>query len=217
MVTGRVGSTGICGLGISLRGAVVLLAVLAMAVGLAACGGGEEATARPEATEARDGGASAPTAEATEEMEPEATRRSLLSPVTAEPDATEEAEDGEEPDPTRRSLLIPATAEPDATEEAEDKEEPDPTRRPTLAPPAVTSVETDREALTALYNATGGPDWNDNGGWLSEGPLDSWHGVRTDDDDRVIGLYFGPQRVERGDTAGAGQPRQPGGAGDLGE
>ena len=85
---------------------------------------------------------------------------------------------------------MPATAEPEATEEAEDGEEPEPTRRPTLAPPAVTSVETDREALTALYNATGGPDWYKNGGWLSEGPLDAWYGVTTDGDGRVVELVL---------------------------
>ena len=33
---------------------------------------------------------------------------------------------------------------------------------------AQTSPETDREALVALYNATGGPNWERNDNWLSE-------------------------------------------------
>ena len=47
----------------------------------------------------------------------------------------------------------------------------------TTAPPAASgSVETDREALAALYNATG------RSKWLSDAPLSEWDGVKTDDD-----------------------------------
>ena len=60
-----------------------------------------------------------------------------------------------------------------------------PTARPSLA---VTSAETDREALVALYNATGGESWDENGTWLSDAPIDEWEGVRTDEDGRVIEL-----------------------------
>ena len=35
----------------------------------------------------------------------------------------------------------------------------------------------DRAALVALYNATDGPNWNNNRNWLSSRPLDQWHGV----------------------------------------
>ena len=47
------------------------------------------------------------------------------------------------------------------------------------------SVETDRAALVALYDATGGDTWNTNTNWKSDSPLAQWHGVRTDDLGRV--------------------------------
>ena len=52
----------------------------------------------------------------------------------------------------------------------------------------MTSPETDRAALVALYNATGGPNWNDNNNWLSDVPISEWHGVTTDDNGRVTAL-----------------------------
>ena len=39
--------------------------------------------------------------------------------------------------------------------------------------------QTDRAALTALYNATDGPNWHDNSNWLSQQPLSTWYGVTT--------------------------------------
>ena len=47
------------------------------------------------------------------------------------------------------------------------------------------TVLSDRAALVALYNATGGPNWTDNTNWLSDKPLGEWHGVTTDDSGRV--------------------------------
>ncbi len=41
------------------------------------------------------------------------------------------------------------------------------------------SLQTDSLALVALYNATDGPNWNNNTNWLS-GPLSTWHGVVID-------------------------------------
>ena len=38
--------------------------------------------------------------------------------------------------------------------------------------------ERDREALEALYHATGGDDWNHNDGWLTDAPLKDWYGLR---------------------------------------
>ena len=49
---------------------------------------------------------------------------------------------------------------------------------------------TDRAALTALYNATDGPNWTNNTNWLSDQPLWSWHGVNTDDNGRVTRLIL---------------------------
>ena len=57
------------------------------------------------------------------------------------------------------------------------------------APPAASgSVETDREALVALYNSTDGENWPLNEKWLSDAPLGEWEGVTTDDDGRVTEL-----------------------------
>ena len=50
---------------------------------------------------------------------------------------------------------------------------------------------TDRAALTALYNATGGPSWTRRDNWLSTNPLATWHGVQVDTDGRVTSLALG--------------------------
>ena len=64
------------------------------------------------------------------------------------------------------------------------------------APPAASgSVETDREALVALYNATGGENWYGSDNWLSEAPLGEWHGVTTNDDGRVTELVLAYNRL----------------------
>ena len=47
---------------------------------------------------------------------------------------------------------------------------------------------TDRAALVALYNATDGANWHNNGNWLSSAPMGEWHGVTTDSDGRVTHL-----------------------------
>ena len=43
----------------------------------------------------------------------------------------------------------------------------------------------DREALVALYNATGGANWADNTNWVTNTPVDQWYGVITDASSRV--------------------------------
>ena len=48
----------------------------------------------------------------------------------------------------------------------------------------------DRDALVALYHATDGPNWLNNSNWLSDRPLDEWHGVTTDSDGRITRLYL---------------------------
>ena len=50
------------------------------------------------------------------------------------------------------------------------------------------SVAGDRAALTALYDATGGPDWTDRANWTSDEPLDAWHGLTTNAAGRVTDL-----------------------------
>ena len=42
--------------------------------------------------------------------------------------------------------------------------------------------------LVALFNATGGPNWNSSDNWLSDAPLGEWYGVETDGNGRVAGL-----------------------------
>ena len=46
----------------------------------------------------------------------------------------------------------------------------------------------DRAALVAFYNATGGANWSNNRKWLSNAPMGEWHGVTTDSDGRVTHL-----------------------------
>ncbi len=55
--------------------------------------------------------------------------------------------------------------------------------------PNLSPFESDSLALVAIYNATDGPNWNNNDNWLT-GPLDSWYGITLSFDDRVqyIGL-----------------------------
>ena len=45
-----------------------------------------------------------------------------------------------------------------------------------------------RDALVALYNSTGGANWLNNTNWLSNAPIGEWHGVITDDDGHVTEL-----------------------------
>ena len=50
---------------------------------------------------------------------------------------------------------------------------------------------TDRAALEALYDATGGANWTNSAGWKTDAPLSEWFGVSTDESGRVTGLYLG--------------------------
>ena len=52
----------------------------------------------------------------------------------------------------------------------------------------LTVTNPDRAALVALYEATDGPNWVNNEGWLSDAPLDEWYGVGTDGFGRVFSL-----------------------------
>ena len=63
--------------------------------------------------------------------------------------------------------------------------------QPMLAAPAESdpdSVESDRSALVALYEAAGGPSWTTQTNWLSDAPLGEWYGVTTDASGRVSSL-----------------------------
>jgi len=52
----------------------------------------------------------------------------------------------------------------------------------------------DRAALAALHAATDGPNWADDGNWLTNGPLEEWRGVETDAFGRVARLDLGGRR-----------------------
>ena len=58
----------------------------------------------------------------------------------------------------------------------------------TTEPSDTGSPATDRAALTTLYNATDGPNWENNTNWDTNEPLGEWHGVTTDDNGRVTHL-----------------------------
>ena len=54
----------------------------------------------------------------------------------------------------------------------------------------------DREILRTLYINTNGAGWSNSGGWLTEGALGSWYGVKADNLDRVTGLELPDNRVD---------------------
>lgn len=61
----------------------------------------------------------------------------------------------------------------------------------TTTPLSELDAETDRAALVALYNATGGDNWTNSDNWLSDAPIGEWYGVTTDNNGRVISLNLG--------------------------
>ena len=52
----------------------------------------------------------------------------------------------------------------------------------------LTGVDGDRQALASLYQTTGGDQWLNNDGWLTDRPMSDWYGVTTDADGRVTEL-----------------------------
>ena len=66
-----------------------------------------------------------------------------------------------------------------------------PTPYPTNAPglqssPQSLVSESDRQVLEDLYHVTSGKNWRFTENWLSDAPLNSWYGVETDVNGRVI-------------------------------
>ena len=53
------------------------------------------------------------------------------------------------------------------------------------------SVASDRAALEALYDATGGAGWTNSASWTTAAPLGDWYGVTTDASGRVTELRLG--------------------------
>ena len=94
------------------------------------------------------------------------------------------------PTPTATATPDPdATATPTPT--ATNTPDPNATATPTptaTATPDPQIATTERAALVAFYNATGGDNWTNNSNWLSAEPLGTWHGVRTDSNGNVTSL-----------------------------
>ena len=65
------------------------------------------------------------------------------------------------------------------------RRQPDPN---VAQPPAVTSPETDKEALVALFEATNGESWDNSGTWAGLAPIGQWPGVTVNEEGRVISL-----------------------------
>ena len=63
----------------------------------------------------------------------------------------------------------------------------------------------DREALEALYRATGGDDWTDHTNWLTDAPLSDWAGVETGESGRVEDLSLGNNNLNGTIPASIGQ------------
>ena len=119
----------------------------------------------------------------TDEATPEGTPGSLLERAT-EREATQEAGPSATETPTGSQSLF-GRATPGPTEEGES---PAAGPTPTPTPTAEEAAQLDRAALVALYQATGGPSWTDNAGWLSDSPIGQWHGVTAFADGRVTAL-----------------------------
>ena len=49
-----------------------------------------------------------------------------------------------------------------------------------MPPPSAPSAETDKEALLAIFEATGGETWDDSGTWAGFSPIGEWQGVGVD-------------------------------------
>ena len=121
------------------------------------------------------------------------------TPTThAEPDSTSEVENDASPGVGERIVVEKVVViEFGVVPAATPSSEPDSTATPDAAPTvkSTTSPLSDRAALVALYHSTDGDNWTDNSNWLSDRPLDEWHGVDIDSDGRVTGLALVENRL----------------------
>ncbi len=82
--------------------------------------------------------------------------------------------------------------------------EPDPSPTPPVSAP----VRPELVPLWKLYESTNGPEWHHSDNWLTDAPLEAWHGVKVDDHGRVsvLNLAFNNLRgripPELGDLPG---------------
>ena len=59
---------------------------------------------------------------------------------------------------------------------------------PPVPEPIMPAAPGDRAVLIEFYNATNGANWTNSTNWNSSAPLNAWHGVDTDSNDRVTRL-----------------------------
>lgn len=82
--------------------------------------------------------------------------------------------------------------------------EPDPSPTPPVSAPVRPALV----PLWALHEATNGAEWHRRDNWLTDAPLETWHGVTVDDQGRVSALDLGLNNLsgaippELGDLAG---------------
>ena len=128
-----------------------------------------------------------PTATATLTPEPAATPTQTVAPSpTIIPASEPTATPAQPATPTPTATLTaeptatpvqPATPTPTIIPAPEPTATPIPT--PSAAPAANEIAAVERDALVALYNSTGGANWERNDNWLGDEPLHTWYGVRT--------------------------------------
>ena len=193
--------------------AVAILLLPAVLVFMAlGCGGepappGGDATpqstaeSRPREREPGSGSAGANTPEPTSEAapQPQSTSNGANTPEPTNQAAPQQSSTGTgvaTPEPTNEATPQERSASNGTSaQSSRPKEEPCPAPPAAPSPPAQTSVETDREALVAFFNATNGESWDDSGLWASRRPLSEWPGVTTDNDGRVVGLDLSENQV----------------------
>ena len=95
----------------------------------------------------------------------------------------------------RTISCLQAAPEATPTPVPTDTPTPAPTATQTLTPTDTSMPAADRDALVALYEATGGVNWKNNANWLSEAPLGEWYGVITDLSGRVTELYLSENQL----------------------
>lgn len=67
-------------------------------------------------------------------------------------------------------------------------------------------ASTDRDALVAVYQATGGPNWCRRQNWNTENDISTWHGVKLNDEGRVVELSLTDNNLEGKLTSCARMP-----------
>ena len=168
---------------------VFALAILIL-VTVMACGGQDDAT---EPAADGDGssteGTSSPSGQPTESPMAGAPTEVATGPESRSSGATPV---GSEPTPSAESTSVSgqtaAATEQATTVPSATPEPPVIRRQPTPTPAG--SAQMDREALVALFESAGGPNWDYSSNWMTDSPLNEWEGVVTDSNDRVVLLLL---------------------------